>query len=235
MNAGIQDGINLAWRLAAHLRLNVDASILAGYDVDRREMFERIAECSNLAHKMLIGRNAEALRENPELRSAAVMAAADRDVSEVSFIYGRDRMWRDEAATGTLRAGMRVPPTADFSCGQGSARLWFGIYDGFNWTVVITVPDRKAIRTAYIRQVDLDVDGTVAGGPFDLVLANLTGGLLIRLVDRLVAMTLRGGALILSGITTAEADDVIAAFEGAGCQILERRDEDGWVGLRLGW
>jgi len=86
-----------------------------------------------------------------------------------------------------------------------------------------------------IRQVDLDVDGTVAGGPFDLVLANLTGGLLIRLVDRLVAMTLRGGALILSGITTAEADDVIAAFEGAGCQILERRDEDGWVGLRLGW
>lgn len=155
MNAGIQDGINLAWRLAAHLRLNVDASILAGYDVDRREMFERIAECSNLAHKMLIGRNAEALRENPELRSAAVMAAADRDVSEVSFIYGRDRMWRDEAATGTLRAGMRVPPTADFSCGEGSARLWSGIYDGFNWTVVITVPDRKAIRTAYIRQVDL--------------------------------------------------------------------------------
>lgn len=104
---------------------------------------------------MLLGRNAEALRENPELRSAAVMAAADRDVSEVSFVYRRDRMWRDEAAAGTLQAGMRVPPTADFSCGEGSVRPWSGVYDGFNWTVVITVPDRKALRTAYIRQVDL--------------------------------------------------------------------------------
>ncbi len=84
-----------------------------------------------------------------------------------------------------------------------------------------------------IRQVDLDVEGTVVGAPFDLVLANLTGGLLIRLVDRLVAMTVPSGALILSGITTAEADDVIAAFVGAGCQVVERRDEDGWVGLRL--
>lgn len=85
-----------------------------------------------------------------------------------------------------------------------------------------------------IRQLDLDVEGTVAGAPFDLVLANLTGGLLIRLVDRLVAMTVSGGALLLSGITFAEADDVTAACVGAGCQVIERRDEDGWVGLRLG-
>jgi ribosomal protein L11 methyltransferase len=85
-----------------------------------------------------------------------------------------------------------------------------------------------------IRQVDLDEQGTVDGAPFDLVLANLTGGLLIRLVNRLVAMTIPGGSLILSGITAAEADDVTAAFVGAGCQVVERRDEDGWVGLRMG-
>lgn len=84
-----------------------------------------------------------------------------------------------------------------------------------------------------IRQVDLELDGTVTGAPFDLVLANLTGGLLIRLVDCLVAMTIPGGSLVLSGITTAEAHDVIAAFTGAGCQMVERRDEDGWVGLHL--
>jgi len=84
-----------------------------------------------------------------------------------------------------------------------------------------------------IRQVDLERDGTVAGAPFDVVIANLTGGLLIRLVDRLVAMTTPGGTCLLSGITLAEADDVLVAFTGAGCERLERRDEDGWVGLRL--
>jgi len=84
-----------------------------------------------------------------------------------------------------------------------------------------------------IRQADLERDGTVAGAPFDLVIANLTGGLLIRLVDRLVAMTVTAGSLILSGITLAEGDDVMAAFVGAGCQVLERREEDGWIGLRL--
>jgi ribosomal protein L11 methyltransferase len=84
-----------------------------------------------------------------------------------------------------------------------------------------------------IRQADLERDGTVTGAPFDLVIANLTGGLLIRLVTQLVAMTNPGGALILSGITLAEGDDVVAAFVGAGCQVLDRREEDGWIGLRL--
>jgi ribosomal protein L11 methyltransferase len=84
-----------------------------------------------------------------------------------------------------------------------------------------------------IRQADLERDGTVAGAPFDLVIANLTGGLLIRLVDQLLAMAVTGGSLILSGITLAEGDDVMAAFEGAGCHVVERRDEDGWIGLRL--
>lgn len=84
-----------------------------------------------------------------------------------------------------------------------------------------------------IRQADLERDGTVTGAPFDLVIANLTGGLLIRLVTQLVAMTTPGGALILSGITLAEGDDVAAAFVGAGCQVVERREEDGWIGLRL--
>lgn len=84
-----------------------------------------------------------------------------------------------------------------------------------------------------IRQIDLEREDTVAGAPFDVVIANLTGGLLIRLVDRLVAMTARGGALVLSGITLAEGDAVTAAFTNAGCAPVARRDEDGWIGLSL--
>lgn len=83
-----------------------------------------------------------------------------------------------------------------------------------------------------IRQVDLERD-TVAGGPFDVVLANLTGGLLMRLVQPLTSLAAAGGTLILSGITAAEADDVIRTFAEAGCPVSTRLDEDGWVGLRL--
>lgn len=84
-----------------------------------------------------------------------------------------------------------------------------------------------------IRQVDLERDSTIAGAPFDLVLANLTGGLLMRLVTPLTSLVVAGGHLILSGITSAEADDVIATFGEAGCAVETRLDEDGWVGLRL--
>lgn len=155
MNAGIQDAINLAWRLAACLRLGADPSILDGYDTDRREMFAEISAMSDAAHRMMIGRDVEALA-NPQLRDAGFMAAADRAVGEVGLAYSHDRMWRDEAAAaGVLRAGMRVPATADIASGEGAPRSWASLYDGFNWTVVIAIPDRTALRTAYIREVDL--------------------------------------------------------------------------------
>ena len=154
MNGGIQDGINLAWRLAARLRLGADAAILDGYNVDRQEMFAEINAMSDRTHQMMVGRDAEALLK-PELRTPEFMAQADRAVGEVGLAYTRDRMLRDEAQTGVIRAGMRVPPTADFASGEGASRSWAGLYDGFNWTLVLAVPDRKALRTADIRRFDL--------------------------------------------------------------------------------
>ena len=154
MNTGIQDGINLAWRLAACLRLGADASLLDGYAIDRREIFEQIDALSDAAHQMMVERNVAALG-NPELRSHDFMSAADRTVGEVCLAYRRDRMWRDEAVSGVMRAGMRIPPTADVSAGEGATRPWSGVYDGVNWTLLLAVPDRKTIRTADIRRLDL--------------------------------------------------------------------------------
>lgn len=154
MNAGIQDGINLAWRLAAHLRLNADASILDGYTVDRHEMFEQINALSDRTHRTMVGRDIAAF-SSQDVHLPEFMAAADRMVGEVGLAYSRDGMWRDEAHSGTIRAGMRVPPTADFASGEGASRSWSGLYDGFNWTVVLAVPDRTSIRTADIRRIDL--------------------------------------------------------------------------------
>lgn len=154
MNGGIQDGINLAWRLAAHLRLNASTAILAGYNTDRQEMFTQLNAMSDSTHQMMVGRDASAFARL-ELRTAEFMAMADRAVGEVGLGYSRDRMWRDEAKDGVLRAGMRVPPAADFTSGEGASRSWGSLYDGFNWTLVLALPDRTAVRTSDIRRYDL--------------------------------------------------------------------------------
>jgi hypothetical protein len=117
-------------------------------------MFELISGISHRTHQVMVGNKPDMLSD-PQLRSVEGMAAADRAASEINLSYTRDRMWRDEAESGPYRAGMRMPPTADFASGEGASRPWASVYDGFNWTLILTVPDRTAVRTAYIRQLDL--------------------------------------------------------------------------------
>jgi ribosomal protein L11 methyltransferase len=65
----------------------------------------------------------------------------------------------------------------------------------------------------------------------DVVVANLTGGLLIASADRLSRLTAPRGTLILSGVMTSEEADLRAAFSGR--TIVHRGDEDNWVCLVL--
>jgi ribosomal protein L11 methyltransferase len=67
--------------------------------------------------------------------------------------------------------------------------------------------------------------------PFDLVLANLTGGLLAGAAAALVQLVTYGGGLVLSGFMQAEEPGVLAAF--ASCTIVERSQEDEWVCVTL--
>jgi ribosomal protein L11 methyltransferase len=87
-----------------------------------------------------------------------------------------------------------------------------------------------------IRQVDLERESTVAGEPFSLILANLTGGMLVRLATRLCTMAAAGGTLIVSGVTRDEEAAVTAAFQTAGATLITRVAEDidaDWIGLRF--
>ena len=63
----------------------------------------------------------------------------------------------------------------------------------------------------------------------DIVIANLTGALLIREAHRLLASVRPGGRLIVSGLLAAERDQVVAAFKPA--EILWESREDEWVAL----
>ncbi len=65
----------------------------------------------------------------------------------------------------------------------------------------------------------------------DIVTANLTGALLARAAQMLVAATSRNGALILSGLLAHERADVLAQFIGLEPAWEESQDE--WLGLVL--
>lgn len=67
--------------------------------------------------------------------------------------------------------------------------------------------------------------------PFDVVLANLTGGLLASAAGALQQLAVAGGRLVLSGFMTHEERDVLAAF--ASCTIEHRSREDEWVCVTL--
>lgn len=75
-----------------------------------------------------------------------------------------------------------------------------------------------------------DVAG-LAPNAADVVAANLTGALLIRVADTLIAAVRVGGILILSGVLSEEYDAVRKAFDGL--EPLWHRHDGEWVGLIL--
>jgi ribosomal protein L11 methyltransferase len=69
--------------------------------------------------------------------------------------------------------------------------------------------------------------------PADLVLANLTGGMLTSSAPAIAALVRPGGKLILSGFDHTEVEGVLAAF--AAFTERQRLSEDNWIALLLVW
>jgi ribosomal protein L11 methyltransferase len=67
--------------------------------------------------------------------------------------------------------------------------------------------------------------------PADIILANLTGGLLIAGAPRLAKLAKAHAHLILSGFQSHEERDVLAAF--GGFSVEHREEEDGWLCVTL--
>jgi ribosomal protein L11 methyltransferase len=101
--------------------------------------------------------------------------------------------------------------------------------------------DPDAIGSAYanlplnadVQNVEFAVmDLTTASLPkADLVVANLTGTLLVRTATALLAAVRPGGALILSGILAHEEQSVRQAFSQA--TVEQRQEEQEWLSLTL--
>jgi ribosomal protein L11 methyltransferase len=67
--------------------------------------------------------------------------------------------------------------------------------------------------------------------PADVVLANLTGALVVRAAPRLVQAMRPGGVLIVSGVLAAEREDIRRAF--ANQTIVGAVQEDEWLGFTI--
>jgi ribosomal protein L11 methyltransferase len=125
----------------------------------------------------------------------------------------------------------------DFGTGSGvlaMAAVRLGAAD-----VLCVDDDEDAIRSA---MENLALNPGLAGGKFlfvagdlmtmdvpaaDVVLANLTGGLLIRAAGPLRQAVKPGGLLIVSGLETAERDVVWRAFEDF--ERVAEAEESGWI------
>ncbi|WP_265500138.1 50S ribosomal protein L11 methyltransferase [Paracoccus beibuensis] len=126
----------------------------------------------------------------------------------------------------------------DIGCGtavlaMGAARLW-------HVTVLASDIDRVAVDTAAANVIANGLAGRVecleAAGfdhpvleeaaPYDLVLANILKQPLIDLSGDMARSVTAGGKIVLSGILTTQAEEVVAAYQGAGFA-LDRRDDLG--------
>jgi len=80
---------------------------------------------------------------------------------------------------------------------------------------------------------DLSTGAGALSGAFDLVLANLTGGLLCRSNEALAALARPGASLIASGFQLHELEDVTADLARAGWRLGSQLTEQDWVGARF--
>jgi ribosomal protein L11 methyltransferase len=69
--------------------------------------------------------------------------------------------------------------------------------------------------------------------PYDLVFANILAGPLVALAPDLSSVVSRRGRLILAGLTTDQARQVISAYRAQGMVVSARRDLEGWAILTL--
>jgi ribosomal protein L11 methyltransferase len=85
--------------------------------------------------------------------------------------------------------------------------------------VALNHESRTALEVADLRTSKI--------GQFDIVMANLTGGLLVGSADRLQSFAVAGGRLVLSGFMDHEEREVLTAFPE--CSLDFRSQEDEWI------
>lgn len=153
---------------------------------------------------------------------------------------------------GCLMAIDRLTRNEEFHCvldlGTGSGVLAIAIARALpHADIIATDLDAQSVKVARenirLNGADMRIAATQANGvrhtwlrqskPFDLVIANILAGPLIRLAPELARTVRRAGTLVLSGILIPQAPQVIAAYRAAGFQLVRHDRITGWSTLVL--
>jgi 3-(3-hydroxy-phenyl)propionate hydroxylase len=136
MNAGLRDASNLAWKLAAHLKGFATASLLASYELERREPCLAMIELAILMGKIIMPRSPE----DASLQTAIMTLTADapalkRYLFEMRFkprpYYELGALLRTEDDVPASLVGHMLPqPQVD--AGEGAVRLDDVLGGGFS-------------------------------------------------------------------------------------------------------
>ena len=178
------------------------------------------------------------------IRVGKIIVAPPWDVPEVIVIQPSMGFGTGHHATTRLclaalqRVDMAGARVLDVGTGSGVLAIAAGVFGATYALGIDDDPDAvqsacenvalNAAATVEIRVADLR---TMPDERFDVVLANLTGGLLIQTAARLQEFAGRGGQLILSGFMQHEEQDVLDAF--STFETRDRTQEDDWVCLTL--
>lgn len=142
-----------------------------------------------------------------------------------------------------ISAGETPHRIADIGCGtavlaMAAARVLPGV-------VLASDIDPVAVETAQANVLANGLAGRVEcllaegfghpllhdAGPYDLVFANILKQPLIELAPDMARHLAPGGQAILSGILTAQGDEVVAAYDRAGIALVRRDDLGDWTTL----
>jgi ribosomal protein L11 methyltransferase len=139
---------------------------------------------------------------------------------------------------GLQRIDLRERSVIDVGTGSGVLSIAARRLGASGVLAIDDDPDAIAAAEANVKlnqesRIALEVaDFRVAKiGQFDLVIANLTGALLIASADRLESLAIPHGRLILSGFMDHEEREVLRAF--GRCALESRAQEDEWVCVSL--
>ena len=141
-----------------------------------------------------------------------------------------------EAVEKYTQKGMRV---LDVGCGSGIlgiAATLLGAEEAFGADI-----DATAVRIA---RENAELNGVVgkftaecgdltqhAEGKYNLVLANIVADVIINLTDNIKNYMAEDATFVMSGIIDTREQDVLAALDKNGFDIIERKPENGWVCL----
>ena len=88
-------------------------------------------------------------------------------------------------------------------------------------------------RVTCIESIGFNDHDLLNAAPFDLIFANILKGPLIDLAPEISSNLKIGGIVVLSGILTEQAAEVLGIYEAQGITLLEREDIGEWVALTL--